>query len=113
VVASRLTTNRTPDGGRPFRATWRGQLVAPSTGRYQIELFTDGEVTLRLDGRAILTSEATPERPGARTTGLDLEAGPHALQLEYRYERCPGTIELIWQPPGGQRSIVPPSALRP
>lgn len=113
VVASRLEKDRTPDGGRPFDATWRGQLVAPTSGRYQIELFTDGEVTLRLDGREIITSDATPERPGARTTALNLEAGPHPLQLDYRYERGPGTIELIWQPPDGQRSIVPPSALRP
>lgn len=113
AVASRLMNSRGPVADRPFRATWRGQLVAPTNGSYQVELLTDGESTLRLDGRTILTADANPGRLTSKVVGLNLTAGAHTLELAYRYERGTGTMELIWKPPGGERSIVPPSALRP
>ena len=113
LVASRLMNNRAPVSDRAFGVTWRGQLIAPRNGAYQIELITDGASSLRIDGREVLKADATPERLSPRVVGLNLSAGPHALELEYRYERGPGTIELLWKPPGGERSIIPPSALRP
>ena len=59
VVASRLMNSRAL-ADRPFRAAWRGQLIAPSNGSHQLELVTDGEATLRVDGRTVLTTEANP-----------------------------------------------------
>ena len=113
MVASRLMNGRAPVVDKPYRAGWRGQLVAPASGSYQLELVTDGEATLRLAGRTILRTEANPGRLTQRVVGLNLTAGAHALELAYRYERGTGTIELVWKPPGGERSVVPPSALRP
>jgi len=112
-VASRLMNTRAPVADRPYAATWRGQLVAPSTGTYQMELITDGRSILKIDGKEILTTEATPERLTQKVVAANLTEGPHSIELEYRYERGPGTIELVWKPPAGERSIVPPSALRP
>ena len=43
MVASRLMNSRGPVADKPFRATWRGHLVAPTNGSYQLELVTDGE----------------------------------------------------------------------
>ena len=87
--------------------------IAPTNGSYQLELVTDGEAALRLDGRTILTADANPGRLGARVVGINLTAGAHSIELAYRYERGTGTIELVWKPPAGERSVVPPSALRP
>jgi hypothetical protein len=113
VVASRLMNSRAPVADKPFVAAWRGQLVAPSNGSYQLELVTDGEATLQVDGGTVLTTEANPGRLTQRAVGINLTAGAHTLELAYRYERGTGTIELLWKPPGGERSIVPPSVLRP
>ncbi|HYU17644.1 MAG TPA: glycosyltransferase family 39 protein [Chloroflexota bacterium] len=102
-----------PEASRPFTANWRGDLLAPRAGRYELELFTDGEATLRVDAQVVVHAEPTPEQPRSYRDTLTLAEGRHPIQIEYGWARGPGFLELLWRPPGGQRALVPPSALRP
>jgi hypothetical protein len=97
---------------RPFHAGWTGTLLVERNGLHRLELFTDGGGELIVDGRSIL--EARPA-PATRSLRVDqtLTPGPHTLEVRYTYVRGPGTFELRWQPPGGERTLIPPSALRP
>ncbi len=95
----------------PVRARWTGDLLTSPAGGYQIELRTDGQARLAIDGRPLIVAcgaaDAAPV--GAR---LALAAGAHRLQLDYL--AAPGNtyLELYWTPPGGARSLIPPEALR-
>ena len=97
--------------GRPVTARWRGTLVAPRAGTYSLDVFSQGLLELRLDGTVVLRSATDAD--SVTHARLRLERGPHELVVMYRMSRSPGGIEVMWTPPGGRPSIVPPSALRP
>jgi hypothetical protein len=97
--------------GQPYTATWSGTLTAPTTGVYSMTLFAQGTVDLQVDGQSVIRRDGPSDEPiGGSAT---LNAGPHAVKLVYRVESGGGGLEWAWTPPGGQRSIVPPSALAP
>lgn len=98
--------------GKPFRGTWSGSLLVEQAGRYELEVYSDGPTKLTLDDRAVAEG-GTPGDAKSLKTALSLSAGSHPIQLEYRYVRERGFLELYWKPPDGQRALVPPSALRP
>ncbi|MFN8526820.1 MAG: glycosyltransferase family 39 protein [Chloroflexota bacterium] len=104
--ASRLSA------GAPFRATWAGTLTPPAAGLYRLEVFTDGGVDLLLGGRSVVQGRPAPE---ARSLRADVPLGREAspIELRYVYQRGRGTLELRWRPPDGQRTVIPPTALRP
>lgn len=99
-------------GGEPFRASWTGQLLVETAGEYRLELYTDGQAELVLDGRAIIQGRASPQ-PRSLRADLHLAPGPHSLVVRYGYIRGLGTFELRWRPPGTARVVIPPGALRP
>ena len=105
-----LTTIVHPDG-RPYTTTWTGFLDAPATGVYSMTLFSQGLVDLKLDGMSVLTVDT----PDDKFTGasVSLTAGKHQVELQYKVTPGNGGIEWSWIPPGGDLSIVPPSALSP
>lgn len=104
--SSRLTDRE------PFHATWAGTLLVERGGQHRLELYTDGGGELLVDGKTVVEGKASPN-PRSLRADLNLTAGPHAIEVRYTYVRGPGTLELRWQPPGGQRTLIPPSALRP
>ena len=96
--------------GAPFVAEWRGTLTAPRSGSYRMSLDSQGETTLWIDGRTVLSArDAEDQRTAAR---LPLRAGKHSVRLRYRVNSA-GLLEWRWTPPGRPESIVPPSALEP
>jgi 4-amino-4-deoxy-L-arabinose transferase-like glycosyltransferase len=97
---------------RPFHASWSGLLVIERNGAHRLEVYTDGGCELILDGRTVLEAKAAPN-PRSVRADQPLTPGPHTLEVHYSYLRGPGTFELRWQPPGGERTIIPPAALRP
>jgi hypothetical protein len=99
---------RTP--GR-VTASWRGTLVAPRTGTYSMSAFSQGMLELWIDRKLVLRSATDADT--VTDARVRLGRGPHELAVSYRMTRSPGAIEVMWTPPGGQSSILPPSALRP
>jgi hypothetical protein len=98
-------------GDRPFTASWTGTLTAPATGVYSMTLFAQGAVDLKIDGRSVMSSDGSADT--ILGGSADLTAGPHSVQLDLDSKGGPGGLEWVWTPPGGERSIVPPSALSP
>jgi hypothetical protein len=98
--------------GRPFEMRWIGHLLVDTPGEYRLELYTDGGAELLLHGRPVIQGRPAPE-PRSLRTDLHLDSGAHPIEVHYTYTRGPGILELRWRPPGGERSLIPPTALRP
>ena len=105
-----LEASRLGNGG-PFTARWRGTLLIQMAGQYRLELYTDGRASLRL-GDATLVSGSATAKPRSRAATVRLTPGSYPIEIEYGYVRGPGVLVLRWQPPGGRRTVIPPSALR-
>jgi hypothetical protein len=112
AIAFRDLAALSPAPGQPFRANWRGELLAPRPGGYELELLTDGAAALRLDGRDVLQDAAQPGLARPLKGTITLEPGPHPIEIDYRWARGPGYLELRWRLPGREPSLVPPEALR-
>ena len=95
-----------------FSGRWAGALVVPREGEYELEVLTDGQVTVRLDGQVVI-AERTAGGLRALRHRLLLRAGAHPLELVGHWQGREGTLELYWRPPNAERQLVPPQALRP
>ncbi len=97
-----------------FQVSWDGILLAPVTGTYELWLGADDTASVSLDGQVILTRSGPCPREGecVATVGLALEAGAHRVAVEFRNHTGRAELRLWWRPPGGERAIVPSSALR-
>ena len=111
TLATGSLSAQTRIDGHLFTAKWTGTLHAPVSGRYGMGLFTQGKVDLRIDGSQVLHSDGARDEP--IEGGIELETGPHAVEVVYEASNGPAGLEWTWTPPGRKRSIVPRSALTP
>jgi hypothetical protein len=111
TLADCCLTNQIHTDGMPYTTTWTGSLEAPATGVYSMTLFTQGAISLKIDGRPVFEADEPSDRFQGAT--VELIAGPHPVEVVYSAKDSPGGIEWVWTPPGGTTSIVPPSALSP
>ncbi len=89
----------------PFRAEWRGALLAPEYGAYVLSVEVPGWAEARLDGAPLLAGS------GQVTTGITLARGCHALYLRGLITRQ-GTLSFLWRPPHDRLlTVVPQEAL--
>jgi Dolichyl-phosphate-mannose-protein mannosyltransferase/PA14 domain len=111
TLATGSLSAQTRIDGHPYTTTWTGTLHAPVSGTYGMGLFTQGKVELRIDGQSVLHSDEGHDEPIVGK--VDLQAGPHAVEVVYEINGGPSALEWTWEPPGRPRSIVPRSALTP
>ena len=97
--------------GHPYTMTYTSTLTAPISGDYPMQLFAQGAVDLTIDGQRIIHSDGPHDE--ALHGQVMLTQGPHAVHLVLHGQDGPGGLEWMWTPPGGEPSIVPPSALTP
>jgi len=77
---------------------WTGNLVAPVTGDYSLNLTSRGGATLYLDGTQLAKGNGSfPASTVSATVHLDAGV-PRAIQLDYASQ---GTVELGWTAPAG------------
>ncbi|MER2600597.1 MAG: PA14 domain-containing protein [Caldilineales bacterium] len=96
----------------PFSARWTGTLTAPVTGMYQFQVNADDGVRLWLDDQLVGES-VVPDNVNLIQTQIELNAGPHAIRVDY-FQRGGGkALELWWQPPGSILQPVPSAVLSP
>jgi DNA-binding beta-propeller fold protein YncE/4-amino-4-deoxy-L-arabinose transferase-like glycosyltransferase len=88
----------------PFNAEWRGVFYAPVYGSYFFGLSSCTDCQLFLDEREVLTRTAQTSAPEVSTV-LNVAQGNHAMRLRAR--GAPGGVLLTWQPPGGEREVLP------
>ena len=84
----------------PFDVTWEGSVHIVRPGEYVLELVSNGDAEVFLDGRLVLNSE----QPSVKIVPA---VGLHSLELRGRVEDPTGTIRLLWQPPGGELVPIP------
>jgi 4-amino-4-deoxy-L-arabinose transferase-like glycosyltransferase len=113
VVATCCLGDEVNSGGKPFTTTWTGDLRAGRTGTYVMSLVAEGSLGLKIDGRWIVRNLQRAEFTAPALVRVPLEAGWHSVQLRFSVPTGAGGVEWRWQPPGGQMSLVPPTALHP
>jgi hypothetical protein len=111
TLATCCLTGQTRHEGPPYSVTWTGTLTAPVSGLYPMTLYAEGVIELTLDGRTVI--RGTLEDPQPLEGEVTLEAGSHAVEITYQVQNTGGGIEWTWTPPGGDRSLVPPTVLAP
>jgi hypothetical protein len=90
---------------------WTGTLRAPVAGAYGLEAATPGRVSIWVDGQKVDPGNGVQvPNMGA---GVQLGAGDHAIEIHLQVDRDGTPFDLYWQPPGGQREIMPPTAFAP
>jgi hypothetical protein len=102
------------DRVEPRRAMlqWQGQLRAPGTGTYVIHARGRGTVSVRIDGRDVLSATSESLRV---EESLALAAGPHDIAIELRPQGPGLRLQLGWTRPGRfgpwHDDVVPPRYL--
>jgi sugar lactone lactonase YvrE len=86
----------------PFVAEWRSVLYAPEYGQYTLEVQAPDYVELTMDGETV-------EGVDSLRLETTLAIGNHDLLL--RATGGQGQVRLWWQPPQGEREIIPAWAL--
>ena len=75
----------------PFYAEWRGTLVVPTYGRYELELIGPAGLTLSIDETEVLT--------GGQTRSKVLALGTHPIAIHGVVDQAT-PVRLTWQTPG-------------
>jgi beta-glucosidase len=89
-----------------FSARWTGQLLPPTSGRYELVVTGDDGFRLSVAGRRVIDEWTTTPRARAKSAFLDLEAGKaYDIRLEYFEALRDAEIRLGWRLPGAKAPI--------
>ncbi|HVF15799.1 MAG TPA: glycoside hydrolase family 3 C-terminal domain-containing protein, partial [Steroidobacteraceae bacterium] len=89
--------------GDDFSVRWTGQLLAPTTGRYEIVVGANDGFRLFIDGRELVNGWQLNERVRSVSTPIELQAGrAYDLRLEFFEEIRDAEIRLGWRRPGAK-----------
>jgi 4-amino-4-deoxy-L-arabinose transferase-like glycosyltransferase len=95
-----------------FTADWTANLRVEQPGAYTFEMETSGPTILFVDDQKVIeTSDFDQESPRRGT--VTLSQGGHRLMIRYLRKGYFSKIWLVWQPPSGERSVIPMRLLRP
>jgi hypothetical protein len=111
TLATCCLSNEVNSTGGPYEVVWRGSLTAPESGTYPMTMYSQGLVSLKIDGRSVIRSSQ-----GADTVirgRPHLKVGRHTIQIQYAVQGSPGGLEWTWTPPGKREQVVPASVLQP
>ena len=100
--------------GDVISAQWTGTLLVPKDGSYDFWLSTSVPARFELDTHRVVDTGVTLNRPGIaeRRARVQLKAGERLFNLHTVDAGRDGEIHLSWAPTGGERAIIPASALR-
>jgi beta-glucosidase len=90
-------------GNDEFSVRWRGQIVPPVSGTYELTVTGDDGFRLALDGRTVIDEWTTTPRARARSASVQLEKDkPVDVKLEYFEDLRDAEIRLAWRQPGAK-----------
>ncbi len=96
----------------PSRVTWTGTLQAPLTGEYRFVIEADDLGWLTIDGLPVIPDPGDVTQTHSENL-VYLTKGSHRIEAGERNLAGDAMMRLLWQPPGAQLEIIPPSALTP
>lgn len=86
-------------------------LTVPQSGEWTFTTGSDDSSWLWIDGRLLVRNEAlAPHR--RRSGSMQLDAGPHALEVLYTEAEGGQSLEVLWRSPSGHEEVIPASAAR-
>ena len=83
---------------RNFSARWRGYWYVPDGGSIQIHGVGDDSLSVHIDGELVLR-RYPPDQMHRLAETVELEAGAHALLIEYEQEEGAYELDLRWSRP--------------
>ncbi|MEI7729924.1 MAG: PA14 domain-containing protein [Verrucomicrobiota bacterium] len=93
-----------------FYIRWTGKLKVTEPGRYTFYVESDDGSRLFINGNQVVDNDGM--HPMVEKSGeVELQAGEHALKLEYYENEGDAGCRFLWQPPGQPKRIVPASVL--
>jgi 4-amino-4-deoxy-L-arabinose transferase-like glycosyltransferase len=96
-------------GPGPVGARWDAFWRIPAPGSFALEARSSDAVTVRLDGREVLSRRSDARSRGVATI-VELGAGFHPLSVTYEAE-TPGDLRLVWSPAGESPRDFEPGSL--
>lgn len=93
-----------------FAVRWDGALEAPATGDYTFFVAADDGAALAVDGRLVVGGTQSFQ-PGWHPGKVHLEAGRHALAVEFHENVGDASLHVEWEGPGLPRGPVLPAPL--
>ena len=93
-----------------FYVRWTGKIQIPKDGRYEFFLMSDDGSRLFIDGKNIVDHgglHAMEEKSGTS----ELKAGLHDIRIEFFDNDLDAGCIFSWQPPGGEKVVVPARVL--
>lgn len=92
--------------GDDYSVRWTGQLLPPTSGRYELTVGANDGFRLFIDGEAVLNGWELNERLASKSAFIDLEAGlAYAIKLEYFEAIRDAEIRLAWRLPGAKPAL--------
>lgn len=93
-----------------IRVEWRGTIEAPRGGEYRFVLGSDDGAVLSIDRQTVVAIPGS--HPYAEAEGrIGLEAGKHAIAVDYEELGGAAAVRLFWEGPGMPRQVVAAEAL--
>jgi len=83
---------------KPASCVWTGDLIAPNNPPRSIDVETNLDPSITVDGQAY--------------AGEELEPGRHSIRIESGKPQKRFRLRLFWKGPGSRRQPIPPSAWR-
>jgi hypothetical protein len=84
----------------PFTVHWRGRLRVPAPGACRIEVASNGDATLMIDGQSMRADASLPP-------------GNHDLEIDISGIQGTARLQLFWQRGDMERELIPPAAFTP
>jgi len=92
-----------------FAIRYTGSVMAPVKATWNLKLVSDDGAVVYIDGKRILDNDGV-HGPTTTTANVDLEAGKHALQLDYFQEKKGAVALQLFAVVGGRE--VPVTGVR-
>lgn len=95
---------------RNYRVVWRGVWFSPREERIDFHAAADDGVIVRLDGETVIERNSQVGTGRAVRT-VELDAGPHQLEIDHWQRGAERRLHLAWAPVGGEPTPLAPDRL--
>ncbi len=96
-----------------FSVEWDGRLKIDQAGLYHFFTLSNDYAQVRIDGHDVVNRGHEPAGDAWAEGSIRLSRGTHPVRIRYYEERNYSRMEVWWQAPGGDKEVLPSSALLP
>lgn len=93
-----------------FAVRWTGVVRVEKAGDYTFFTQSDDGARLTIGNKVIVENDG-PHPLSEKSGRISLTAGDHPVKLEFAQGGGGSAVVLLWQPPGGEKQIVPAGVL--